>query len=75
MPHTAPRRVPRFSVLEAALVGFDVDLDMLGLVKEAEAVMASAAEISELVGSCAADVGEACNPKEAPAVIRKPLSS
>ena len=66
--------MPTVSILEAAL-GFDVDLEMLGLVEDAEAAIACASESTEPVGSWALDVGEACVSKEAPAVIRKPLSS
>ena len=60
---------------EAALVGLEVDFDMLGAVLDADAASAWTAE-PEVVGMANVDASDAGKARESrPVVIRKPLSS
>ena len=60
---------------EAALVGLEVDFDMLGVVLDADAASAWTAE-PEVVGTAKVDASDAGKARESrPVVIKKPLSS
>ena len=70
-----PSALPQSFAREAALVGFDVDFDMLGVVLDAEAASAWIAE-AEVVGMAKVDASDVGKARESrPVVIKKPLSS